>query len=100
MAGIQIQTANAKSEGVAFANSGCTGSNTGTLNFGDSFCTPITGGPWASIQFFTNGAPECFQVFTTPNCVAPPNVAGIAIDDPSGCIPFDSTIQSIRKFDC
>ncbi|KAE9389592.1 hypothetical protein BT96DRAFT_1003064 [Gymnopus androsaceus JB14] len=52
MPGIQIQTVDAKSEGVAFANSDCTGDNTGTLDFGDAFCTSITGGPWQSIDFF------------------------------------------------
>ncbi|KAE9388437.1 hypothetical protein BT96DRAFT_1025469 [Gymnopus androsaceus JB14] len=89
----------AKSEGVAYSDNGCTGANSGTLDFGDAFCTSI-GGPWDSLQFFTDGATECFNVFSSDDCSS----GFIEVFEAQGsgfCFAgLAGNVNSIQKFDC
>ncbi|KAF5381208.1 hypothetical protein D9757_007867 [Collybiopsis confluens] len=90
----------AKSEGVAYSTNGCSGVNTGTLHFGDAFCTPIPGGPWDSIEFYTDGATECFYTFTNSNCDSSGFVEVFQTFG-SGCFGgLGGTIHSMQKKEC
>ncbi|KIK64380.1 hypothetical protein GYMLUDRAFT_240930 [Collybiopsis luxurians FD-317 M1] len=94
------RSAFAKSEGVAYASNSCTGVNTGTLNFGDAFCTPITGGPWDSIEFYTDGATQCFNAFTNSDC-DPSGFVEVFKFPRAGCFGgLAGGIHSFQKKEC
>ncbi|KAE9384960.1 hypothetical protein BT96DRAFT_950187 [Gymnopus androsaceus JB14] len=105
----------AKSEGVAYSNNGCTGANSGTLNFGNAFCTPIGSG-WDSIEFFTgmgsllsyneyfvdktpDSATECFNVFSSSDCST--GFIEVFETPGSGCFGgLAGKVNSIQKKNC
>ncbi|KAE9401335.1 hypothetical protein BT96DRAFT_974861 [Gymnopus androsaceus JB14] len=89
----------AKAEAIAYSDNSCTGANSGTLDFGDAFCTSI-GGPWDSIQFFTDSATECFNAFSSSDCSS----GFIEVFEASGtgfCFTgLGGGVKSFQKFDC
>lgn len=108
----------AKSEGLAFDGDDCTGDHTGTLDFGDAFCTVIPGGPWNSLEFFTgtysalfrvmmtyfdtvllDGETQCFHTYTGDDCSE--GLFDEFIFPGSGCFTnLNGELHSIQKIDC